>query len=102
MSHQNEIALENGAELTSEYHEIMRVWVTNTAGSSVWINAVAIDDPRVFGFLMADTIRHAAKAYSSTWDLDENGALQAIVDGVGEELRDQFSAIETIQEGSRH
>jgi hypothetical protein len=102
MSHPNEIALENGDALTSESHEIMRVWVTNNAGSSVWINAVALDEARVFGYLLADTIRHAARAYAGTWDLDENDALQSIVDGVAEELREQFTKIETIQEGSRH
>ena len=100
MSHPNEIALEKGDKLTSESHEIMRVWVTNNAGSSVWINALAIDDPRIFGFLVADTIRHAALAYATTWQLEQNECLQAILDGLGEELREQFNEIETIQKGN--
>jgi hypothetical protein len=100
MSHPNEISLEHGDDLTSESHEVMRVWVTNSAGSSVWINACALDDPRVFGYLMADTIRHAARAYASTWDIDADAALQSIVDGVGEELREQFTEVTTIRPGS--
>ena len=99
-THPNEIALENGDTLTEDSHEVARVWITNNAGSSVWIKAFMLEDPRVFGFLMADTIRHAAKAYAGAWNLDENEALQAIVNGVAEELREQFNDVETIQEGS--
>ena len=95
----HEIALTGGDELTAESHEVARVWITNNAGSSVWINAGILEDPTVFGFLIADTVRHAARAYASTWDLDEGEALQAIVDGLGEELREQFNDITTLQEG---
>ncbi len=94
------IKLENGDILTERSAEVARVWITDGAGSSVWINAGLLENPRVFGFLMADTIRHAAKAYAGTWSLDEDVALQAIVDGVAEQLRNQFGAVETIQEGS--
>ena len=94
------IKLENGDELTDESSEVARIWVTNNAGSSVWIDAGVLDDPHVFGYLMADTIRHAARAYAGTWSLDEGEALQSIVNGLTEELRDQVSAITTIQEGS--
>ena len=96
----NEISLEDGDVLTENSAEVARIWVTDNAGSSVWIDARVLEDPRVFGYLMADTIRHAARAYAGTWDLDENDALQAIVDGVAEELSEQFGEIETIQDGS--
>jgi len=54
----------------------------------------------VFGYLLADTIRHAARAYAGTWGIAEDAALQAIVDGVSAELRDQVTTITTIQEGT--
>jgi hypothetical protein len=98
--HPNAIALEKGDVLTDESHEVMRVWITNGAGSSVWIDAGILNDPHLFGYLMADTLRHAARAYAGTWSIDENEALQAIVDGLGEELRNQVGDITTIQEGS--
>lgn len=98
--HTNALSLENGDTLTDESYEVARIWITNNAGSSVWIDAGALEDPHIFGYLMADTIRHAARAYAGTFGLDESAALQAIVDGVAEELREQFSDIETIQEGS--
>jgi len=99
---ENAIQLENGDRLTDESREVARIWVTNNAGSSVWIDATVLEDPTVFGILMADTIRHAARAYVHAWDLDEQEALQAIVDGVGQELLEQFEEITTIEPGSLH
>ncbi|WP_157968791.1 MULTISPECIES: DUF5076 domain-containing protein [unclassified Sphingomonas] len=99
-THKGEIALENGAPLTDASAEVARIWVTDGAGSSVWIDASVLQDPMVFGYLMADTIRHAARAYAGTWTLDEGEALQRIVDGLTQELREQRVTITTIQEGS--
>lgn len=97
--HPHAIKLENDDSLTSDSAEVARIWITDGAGSSVWINACILQDPRMFGYLMADTVRHSARAYASTWQMDEAEALQIIVDGLGEELREQFETIETIQEG---
>ena len=99
VQHKNEIALESGEPLTEDSHEIARVWITNGNGSHVWISAWALDGARSFGHLMADTIRHGAKAYATTYDLDEAEALQEIVDGVGEELLEQFRSITMISPG---
>ncbi|MGA1800500.1 DUF5076 domain-containing protein [Sphingomonas sp. 4RDLI-65] len=98
--HPNAIALDKGAKLTGESVEVARIWITSAAGSNVLIDAGILEDPTVFGYLLADTIRHAARAYAGTWGLDEDAALQAIVDGVGTELREQFTTITTIQEGT--
>jgi hypothetical protein len=97
--HPNAIKLDPGAALTDESVEVARIWITNNAGSNVLIDAGILEDPTVFGYLLADTIRHAARAYAGTWGLDEDAALQAIVDGVGTELCEQFTTITTIQEG---
>ena len=97
--HPNAIPLEKGDILTDESHEVARIWITNGGGSSVWINAGILEDPRVFGYLMSDTVRHAARAYAAAGDLDEEDALQAIVDGLAEELREQFGDMTTIEEG---
>ncbi|BCA62179.1 hypothetical protein HMP09_1413 [Sphingomonas sp. HMP9] len=98
--HANAIKLDAGAALTDESVEVARIWITNNAGSNVLIDAGILEDPTVFGYLLADTIRHAARAYAATWGIDEDAALQAIVDGVGTELREQFTTISTIQEGT--
>jgi len=99
MSGPREIALDGGDVLTDRSAEVARIWITDEAGSSVWIDAGLLQDPRIFGYLMADTIRHAARAYAGTWSMEEGDALQQIVDGVGEALREQFNAITTLQEG---
>jgi hypothetical protein len=99
MSHPNEIEL-GGVELTDESYEVARVWVTHNAGSSVWVDARVLEQPEAFGYLVADTIRHAAFAYASVWQIDQDEALQKIVDGVAEELREQFNQVTTIQDGS--
>jgi hypothetical protein len=93
------ISVEGSDQLSSESSEVARIWITNNAGSTVWIDASLLEDPKIFGYLMSDTIRHAARAYATTWAMDENEALQAIVDGLTEELRHQFGEISTIQEG---
>jgi hypothetical protein len=91
------ISVEGSAELTSESSEVARVWVTDNAGSTIWINASILADPKVFGYLMADTIRSGARVYAATLGIDEDEALQAIVNGVAEDLRDEFG--NSIQEG---
>ena len=48
---------------------------------------------------MADTVRHAAVAYSAAWALDEHDALQEIVDGFTQELREQIDDIIPIEKG---
>jgi len=97
--HLGAISLDKGDVLTDESNEVARIWVTNNAGSSVWIDARVLSDPTIFGYLIADTIRHAARAYATTYGEREDTMLQAISDGVAEELREQFTNITTIQEG---
>ena len=98
--HPNAIKLDAGAALTDESVEVARIWITNNAGSNVLIDAGVLEDPTVFGYLLADTIRHAARAYAATWDIAEDAALQAIVAGLSEQLREQATEITTIQNGS--
>ena len=95
----DEISLENGDILTGESSEVARVWVTNNAGSSVWINPSVLAEPISFGYLMADTLRHAARAYAMAWEIDEASALQQMCDGFVSELREQVRDIETINFG---
>ncbi|MEG8223561.1 DUF5076 domain-containing protein [Sphingomonas sp. HH69] len=97
--HAGAISLDKVDVLTDESVEVARIWVTNNAGSSVWIDARILADPTIFGYLIADTMRHAARAYATTYGTDEATMLQAISDGVAEELREQFTNITTIQEG---
>jgi hypothetical protein len=96
------ISVEGSDELTSESSEVARIWVTNNAGSTTWINASILEDPKVFGYLMADTIRNAAGAYATDWKVDEKVALLAIVDGIAEELRSEFAKAINARKGGLH
>lgn len=87
------------AGLKRDSVEVARIWITNNAGSTVLIDAGVLEDPHVFGILLADTARHAARAYAGVWKIPEDKALQAIVDGLGKELREQFNDINTLDEG---
>ena len=101
MSKPREIDIDGVAALGDRSVEAARIWVTEGVGSTVLIDPGVLEDPRVFGYLIADTIRHAAKAYAAVWPVNENKALQAIVDGVGQKLREQFNTITPI-EGRSH
>ena len=68
-------------------------------GSTIWVNPGVLEDPKVFGYLMSDAVRNAARAYASTSSLGEEAALQAIVDGLAEELRDQLRKPDTLYRG---
>ena len=93
------ISIEGSTELTSESSEVARIWVTDKGGSTTWINASILEDPRVFGYLMCDTIRNAARAYATTWNMAEDEALRAILDGLDEDVRKHLGATSLNQEG---
>ncbi|GGO97521.1 DUF5076 domain-containing protein [Stakelama pacifica] len=98
--HPGAISLEDGDALGPEAAELIRAWINDEGLASVWIAAYRLKDPNIFGHFLADVARHGARAYASTYDMDEGEALQAIVDGISQQLRDQFSTITTIQDGS--
>jgi hypothetical protein len=97
----DEISLEDGDVLTDESSEVARIWVTNNAGSSVWINPKVLAEPIEFGYLMADSIRHAARAYAMAWEIQEDVTLQLMCDGLLAELREQVRDIEMIGFGKK-
>lgn len=89
MSHPNEIDL-GDVPLAEESYEVARLWVTNEAGSTVWVDARVLEDPRSFGYLLADAIRQAAFAYSKVYGCGQEEALDGVVNGLVEELGDQL------------
>ncbi|MEI5686246.1 MULTISPECIES: DUF5076 domain-containing protein [Sphingomonas] len=62
--------------------EVARIWVTDRAGSTVVIDAGVLADAEMFGVLMADTIRHAAKAHAQALGIDAGEAEALIWRGV--------------------
>lgn len=66
----------------------------------VSIAAFQLEKPYDFGRFIADVARHGAKAYATTYFLDEDEALQQICEGLTEQLRWQNSTIEMVNPGS--
>lgn len=89
----NAIELEGAEALTDDSVEVARIWVTDGAGSSVWIDAGVLADPHVFGILMAETVRHAARAYATSWGLAEDDALERITEGLVATLEHRPAAV---------
>jgi hypothetical protein len=101
MTHPAAIPLED-APLTDKSAEVARVWITDGGGSTVFIQPDILEEPEVFGYLMADTIRHAAAAYARARGEEEDAMLQAIVDGCAAELREQFDAVDPVDDERLH
>jgi len=99
MNHPNEIEL-GGVELADQSYEVARLWVTHNGGSNVWVDARVLDDPKTFGYLLADAIRQAAFAYNQVWGLTQDGAAKAIAAGVAEELEQRLTIEDEIQDRS--
>ena len=68
--------------------------------ADVRIAAYQLEGPYNFGRFLADVARHGALAYSTTWSLDENVALEEICEVLSDQLRDQSSNVEKVQDGS--
>ena len=91
--HPGAIPLDDDAPLGEDSSEVVRVWITDGGGATVYIMPDVLEEPQVFGYLMADTIRHAARAYAESAGKQEDAMLQQIVDGLTEELREQFGEL---------
>ncbi len=66
----------------------------------VSIAAFQLERPFDFGRFIADVARHGAKAYATTYSLDEDEAMQQICEGLTEQLRWQDSTIDMVSPGS--
>ena len=77
-----EISMAAAPALGPDSAEVARIWVTDGQGSTVLIDAGVLADPEMFGVLMADTIRHAARAHARALDMGEEEAAALIWRGL--------------------
>ena len=80
--------------------DLIRAWINDEGFASVEIAAFQLEGPDNFGRFLADVARHGAVAYSTTWSIDEDEALELICGGLSEQLRDQVTNIIKTQDGS--
>jgi len=77
--------------------EVARLWVQNGGPATCIIDPTLLREPEMFGMLMVDTVRHAARAYAQCYGMTENAALSRIWDGLGAERDRPTSPLKTIQ-----
>ena len=65
-------------------HEVLRAFVSNGAVSVAMRRS--FDDPFVWGMLLADLARHAARIYAAEAEMSEAEAMARIVEAVQAEL----------------
>ncbi|MGL4443882.1 MAG: DUF5076 domain-containing protein [Alsobacter sp.] len=65
-------------------HEVVRAFVSNGAVSVAMRRS--FDDPFVWGMLLVDLARHAARIYATEAEMSEGQAMARIVEGLQAEL----------------
>ena len=83
-AHANEIPLEGWTELTEEYVELARIWVSSTR-SFVLIAPEAATTPALLGSLLVESAYTAAQTYASGGTMSVAEALTEILRGIDEE-----------------
>jgi hypothetical protein len=81
-------------------HPLIRARIGDNGYPEVSIAAFQLEKAFDFGRFIADVARHGAKAYATTYGLDEDEAMQEICAGLTEQLRWQGSSIEMVNPGS--
>lgn len=81
--------------------EIARLWVQDGGPGHFIINAYKMPDARMFGMMITDTVRHAARAYAQSLGISEAQAAASIWRGVDEERENHTTELKTIDRGER-
>jgi hypothetical protein len=77
----NAINLAGVEALAGDSREIARLWVTHRGPATIFINPGHLADPAMFGMLLVDTARHAARAYAQAQGRDESEMLTRLWQG---------------------
>jgi hypothetical protein len=88
-------------ETLADSTEIARLWVEDGGPGTFFINAYKMPEPEMFGMMMADAIRHGARAYAHALEISENEAEALIWAGLDEERANGGDEMSTIDPGDR-
>ncbi|HEY6965787.1 MAG TPA: DUF5076 domain-containing protein [Erythrobacter sp.] len=78
--------------------EVARLWVQNGGPATCIIDPGLLQQPELFGMLMVDTVRHAARAYAQCYGMTEGEALDRIWTGLDAERDMNTTPLSTIQD----
>ncbi|MFC7537953.1 DUF5076 domain-containing protein [Sphingomonas sp. GCM10030256] len=108
MTSQSYTGIGNGAinvasqrEALADSTEIARLWVEDGGPGTFFINAHKMPEPEMFGMMMADAIRHGARAYAHALEISEAEAEAMIWQGLDEERAGDGDNMTTIDPGDR-
>lgn len=93
----NAIAVDD-FDFLDQSHEVARLWVEDGAGATCLIQPDKLEQPEMFGMLMVDCIRHAARAYAQAYGMSEADALARIWSGVDAERARNTTDLDTVQD----
>jgi hypothetical protein len=77
--------------------EVARLWVENGGPATCIIQPERLSEPEMFGMLMVDTVRHAARAYSQCYGMPEGEALERVWAGLDAERDQHTTPLDTLQ-----
>ena len=75
-----------GAQLDGA-REVVRLWIAKDGPNSVFIDADPIDDPRTFGRLVVDILKHGAMGFAHSKGMDPQQAFEGIMQGLSSEIQ---------------
>jgi hypothetical protein len=78
--------------------EVARLWVEHKGPGTFIIDPDRLRRPEMFGMMMTDCVRHAARAYATALGISENEALDRIWQGLDEERDRHTTDLTTIQQ----
>lgn len=78
--------------------EVARLWVENEGPATCIIKPDVLKEPEMFGMLMVDAMRHAARAYAQCYAMPEEEALSRILQGVEMESGTNTTGLDTMQD----
>lgn len=91
----------DGIDVLENAVEVARLWVENNGPATCVIQPGVLQQPEIFGMLMVDCIRHAARAYAQSNGLSEEEALARIWEGLDMERDNHTTGLDTVQDAGK-
>ena len=96
-AHPGAIAVD-GYDFLDNSVEVARLWVEDRGPATCLIQPDRLAEPEMFGMLMVDAVRHAARAYAQCYGMSEDRALERIWQGLDAERGTNTTGLDTVQD----
>ena len=89
-------------DFLNDSREVARLWVEDNGPATCLIRPDILEKPEMFGLLIVDAVRHAARAYAQCYGISEEEALRGIWAGVDMEREQNTTDLETVSDYTAH